>query len=647
MNIKELIKLVQEDVSNAKDMSSEDLVKILKKLSDAYYNTDDSIVDDKTYDYLRDLLEETDPDNEFLSVVGAPIKGTKKKVKLPYSMGGLTQLKANTDKIEDWTKKFKGPYIVSDKLDGSSAELYKDKDGNTFLFSRGDGVMGQDISHLITKFFTKKVIDKIPNDTCIRGEVIIRKDNFSKIEKFMKNARNATSGLINSKTVDERVAKVSEFVAYAILHPRYDHENQFKLLNEWGVSTAHNEKFKKIDTESLTKHLTERKKKSDFEIDGVVIADDSKIHDHVGDYPTYAFKFKLLFDDQIFETTVVKVDWNPSKNGYLKPRIEIDPIKVGGVTITYATAHNAKFISDNVIGKGAKVKITRSGDVIPYIVGVTKEATSRKPDMPTMKYEWTDTKVDIIATEMDSETAEIVNTKLITFFFRTMDVKYLSEGIVAKLVTEGYDSIIKILKVDKTKLYNISGLGKKVVDKIYDEINRAFDEVDLATFMGASHKFGRGMGTRKLREITDMYPDILTVKWSKEKMLEKILEVSGFSDKLAQVFVDNFADFKKFYKEVSEYVEIERFENIESESDSDEEEKIFDKKIIVFTGFRDKELEKTIVKLGGKVSGSVSGKTSFVVYADGGDPTSSKLEKAKDLGVTVMSKSEFIKKFKI
>jgi NAD-dependent DNA ligase len=636
------LKLIKIDhKTHIPEFTIEELVKTLKKLADAYYNTGKNMVTDEIYDYVKETLEIKDPENSLLEEVGAPIKGTKEKVKLPFEMGSLSKVKPGDDTLDKWKKKFYGPYIVSDKLDGASAQLYKDPLGHTFLYSRGDGTEGQNISHLIQYVIDKKVLNKLPKNVSIRGELVISKKNFNKISSYMKNARNAVSGLVNSKTVDIKIAKITDFVTYAILHPRYSQNNQMILLEELGFNVVIFKKMNDLTEDNLKKYLIERKKKSLYEMDGIVCIDDSKIYDHKGGYPDYAFAFKMQTDDQIIIANVIKVIWNPSKNGLLKPKVQITPVDLFGTTITYATAFNAKYVVDNKIGPGAKIKITKGGEVIPDILEVTK-AAKNGAQLPEIKHKWNDSGVDFIMTDLDGEGGNVVTTKLLTHFFKTMGVKFLSEGIMTKLVDDGYDTVVKILKANKTKLSNIEGLGEKGINKIYDEIDRAFEEADVVTFMAASHKFGKGFGEKKIREIINVYPNILNEGWKKEKMVKNILEVDGFSDKLAGEFAEHFSDFIKFYKELSKIKDLTRFDNPESTSD---EEQLFEGKSIVFTGFRDKDLEKTIISMGGKVTTSVSKNTFIVICKDDTDKSSSKLVKAEENGTKIMTKSEFIKKY--
>jgi DNA ligase (NAD+) len=642
----EINEIIKNPKKYAKKASIEELQHTLTLLSEAYYNIGESLVPDEVFDDLIDILRERDPDNNFLKKVGVPIKGTKEIVKLPFEMGSLSKIKPGGEELNKWIKKYKGPYFLSDKEDGVSAQIYKNQSGEIFMFSRGDGIEGQNITHLLKYVVSSKALKKIQNGTSIRGELIISKENFKKIDKQMKNARNAVAGLVNAKNFNKDVAKITEFVSYSILNPRFHFKEQMKLLDEYGFKVVSHKFVKELTEDSLKEYLTERRKNSDYEMDGIVVADDSKVHPHIGGYPDYSFAFKMLLDDQIAITKVVEVLWDPSKDGYLKPKIKIEPVELLGTTVTYATAFNAKFIVDNKIGPGAKIKIVRSGDVIPYILEVIKGAKDG-PQMPEFPHKWNSSNVDLILQDENNENGkQIVTTKLLIHFFSTMDVKYLSEGIITKLVENGYNSVAKIIKADKKKLAKIEGFGEKIIEKVYDEIDKAFKNVSLDTFMAATNQLGRNLGAKKIKEIIEIYPEILKekaeTKEEKKKLYEKILKVPGFSEKLSEQFSNNFESFKKFYKEIANIKDISRFEKIKIKK----KEGIFSGKSIVFTGFRDKSLENFIMDNGGKISSTVSSNTFMLIYADDADTNSSKFEKAKELKTKIIKKSDFVKEYK-
>lgn len=630
--------------------NSNDIVKVLKHASKKYYNEGVTIISDDLFDMLKDKLKEIDPDNIYLQEVGAPVKN---KVKLPYVMPSLDKIKDDTA-LDTWTSKYTGPYILSDKLDGVSGQLFV-KDNKYFLYTRGDRVYGHDITHLIKYFIPEDVLSNIPTGTSIRGEIIMSKINFQKYKDTFSNMRNMIAGLVNSKTININLARDVHFVSYNIIHPRLKPEEQLKLLNKYGLRTVHYKKVTKLDT--LTNYLKDRRQNSEYDVDGIVVAD-NKVYELDQDkaYPDDSFAFKTLLDDQQAETTVVDVIWQVSKDGYIKPKLQVQPVELVGVTITNVTAFNAKYVVDNKIGIGSKLLIARSGDVIPHILKVITPGQEKMPDIP---YEWNESKVDFIIKE--GTTNDTMDMKHLLFFFKTLEVKNLDESTLTKIIEGGYNTVEKILAIkdkDKEKLYKINGLSNKIVDKIFNNIDKSIKNTTLSTFMAASQIFGRGIGRRKIDNILESYPDILNNKWSKDVFIEKINKVEGFSDIMTNKFVENFDEFLVFFNNVNKIVDLSyllnKDQNLEQKDQGkdqgkyqgkDQEKQIFENQTVVFTGFRDKDMEQFIIKNKGKIGSSVSSKTSLVVYVEGA--SGNKITEANKLGIKKMTVTEFKEFYKI
>lgn len=633
-------KILGDPYGYANRTSITELVDILKILSYHYYNTQEELVPDEIYDVLRDVLQQRDKNNPFLEEVGAPI--SKDKVALPYPMASLDKIKPDTDALKKWIKKYTGPYVISDKLDGVSGLLFNDENGKLSLYTRGDGQRGQNITYLINYVINREPFNRLPHNVAVRGELIISKNNFKKINQDFKNARNAVAGLVNSKNYSIDVARLTDFVAYSVINPRYKKTDEMKKLKEWGFIVSEFRITKNLDNQDLSEYLVKRRDTSKYEIDGLVVVDSSKVYKVTNNNPDYSFAFKKVLTDQVTEATVLDVEWNVSKHGYLKPRVRIEPVTLVGVEITYATAFNAKYVVDNNLGPGAIIKLVRSGDVIPHILEVLKPASNGKPKLPDIPHKWNKTGIDLVVKDIHGDASDNIKIKRITYFFKTIGVKNLSEGIITKLVDNGYDTIFKILKADKDDLDNIDGLGMRMIDKIYDNINTAFKNITLQKLMGASSIFGRGFGVRKSKLIVDAYPNIMSIKWNPDELKEKIIELDGFDEITASQFVDNFPAFKDFYEKLANIINLKHINKKLMKQKSND---IFYNEKIVFTGFRDKDLEQFIEDNGGKVSSSVSGNTTLVVYVDSGKK-SSKILKAKKLGVKVMTKDEFIRKYK-
>ena len=601
-------------------MNKNEIVEKLKKAAYDYYNKKKSSLTDEEYDKLYDELKRIDPENDFFKEVGSYQEGM---VQLPFKMGTLKKVKYDNNALEKWLKIYTGNYIISDKLDGVSAQIYKNKNGESRMYTRGTYTEGKDITKLL-KYIR---IGEMENGMSIRGELIISKEDFKNIED-MDNIRNTVAGIVNSKKVNEKNAKYLQFVAYTIIYPKYKQIEQLKILEKRGFKVVTYEIHQKIDNEMLKEYLIDRRVNGEFEIDGIVCTDNGKIYENDEIEPKHSVAFKAQLDDQMAEAKVIDVIWDVTMDGYLKPVIKINPVNLVGVVISNATAHNAKYIVDNKIGIGAEIIIIRSNDVIPYILKVIKPA--KEIGYPLTKYKWNKTKVDFI---VDDDTLnQGINVKRIGYFFKTIKVKHLSEETILKMVENGFDTIIKILKADKNVLYKIKGLGEKSIDKIYKNIEVTFTKIKLGELMSASHIFGRGLGTKKINQIINMYPDILTRKITKDELLN----IDGFGNILADLFLENYDKFMKFYNEIGEEIDLTRFENIIKK----EKGEIFKDQVIVMTGFRDRELEQKIIDNGGEVTTAVSKNTTLVICNNLED-TSKKLEKAKELGIKIITLKNF------
>lgn len=617
------------EIEDVIKMTEEELEDALREASNKYYNDEEPIITDEMFDFMRELMEKKNSKNKFLVDIGII---PKDKIMLPYFMGSLDKItKKQSDKIIEWINKYKGPYILSDKLDGISCMIYR-KNGKIKMFSKGTREYGRDISEL------KSIIGnidfkKIDGDFALRGELIIKRKDFKKVKDKMKNSRNAVAGLVNSKHKDKEIMGITNFVAYSIYEPSMKKEEQMKRLKEIGFLVPYYEIRDDLTVEYLDKLLIERKKKSEYEIDGIVIEDNSKKYKVKNENPKHSFAYKSLSVLDIFDTEVEDVEWNISMDGFLKPRIKVKPIDhPTGVTINYVTGFNGKYIFDNKINKGTILSIVRSGDVIPYILGVVK--SSKEPLMPTIPYKWNETGIDIIATT-SKETIDKVAIKRITYFFTTLGIKNINEGIVRKLVNNGYDDIFKILQADKNDLIKIEGLGEKVITKIYNNIDNIMKNVKILKLMSGSRIFGRGIAEKKLEELINTIPNLL----EREITIDEVMKVEGFGEKMSKKFIDNLGEFKKFYEKMNKIYEIK---TVKTKKIGDK----FKSQNIVMTGFRDKELEELITSNGGKISNSVSSKTTLLICNDKNEE-SSKMKKAKELGIKIITKSDFIEKIKM
>src|SRR3989344_4312143 len=614
-----IAKLKSNPYTYTQSLSTNKLVDLLRKLSKAYY-TGEAIVSDEIYDIAEKTLKDKDPDNPYLAEVGYKI--TKDKVKMPFYMNSLEKIKNDQDKIQKWTDKYKGPYVVSDKLDGVSCLLHW-KDKKVKLYSRGNEEGGKDISHFVDYLFKN-----FPNDTAVRGELIISRSNFKKLEGTYKNIRGAAAGMINSGKIIPNIFKYLDFITYAVINPRYSQDEQMKLLEKYKFNVVKYQVVDEISLDELTELLINRRKTSKYDVDGIVIIDSSTVYKIPHQkYPPYGFAFKMLLTEQTVETEIVNVEWNLSKDGYLKPKIQVKPVIIGTVKIEYATAKNAKYVVKHKIGIGALIKLSRSGDVIPDIVEVIKPAN--EISMPSTPYKWNDTKVDLIATDLHEEQQQEINAKQMAHFLDIIGVKGASETTMLKLIKNGYTNIYDLLKMNITSASEIEGLGEKSLKKLKDDLISKLSTIELHRIMAGSGIFGRGLGVDKIKLITYEYPNIMKSKWNEDVIYSKVLDIKGFDEKTAKQYAYRFDKFRKFYKKLAKII---IFKKQIAKGNK------FKNQIIVMTGFRNAEWKKLIENNDGKVTNSVSKNTTLVVYTDTG---SSKYEKAKQLGIKTMTLDDF------
>lgn len=650
MKFLQIIELLKNEPEQTLDsMSQKDVKKIIEKLSNEYYNNNNSLISDQLFDYIVEYYNTTYKGS--LSV-GAPVPKSVSiiKVKLPYWLGSLDKIKPTSNTFEKWIRKYPGPYVISYKLDGVSALLYK-SNGVVNLYTRGDGLIGQDISHCLN-YINKSHspsglnLEHLIDGDAIRGELVISTNNFKKISDDVANARNGVSGIISKKTPDIDKLSLVDFVGYWVLNPPMKQSEQLEYIKTKNFTPrcVPYESKQTIDLEYLSRQMMKARTTHEYMTDGIVVIDDSQYYpQESGSSPPWGFAFKQLLTDQMAESTVVDVVWQISKDKYIKPRVQISPVSIGGVEITFATGFNAKFIVDNCIGVGAVIKIVRSGDVIPKIEQVIKPADTGKPKMPTIKYEWNDTGVDIMVSELDDQTLERIIIKKLYFFFTTLDIKGMAESTIEKFVTNGYDDLWKILQADRKKVEKIPGLGKTIVEKLYASIDNGLENRSLEEIMCASQIFGRGIGVKKFKLITSVYPNILDIYETKgsEHVKRLVGNINGFDTITVDKIVDGMGDFVIY---LNEFLRLKP-----SLLGAPNETPIpaldlsnFTNKTLVFTGFRNKDLEKLLghPNIGSRVSTSVSKNTDYVVAKDPSE-NSEKIVKARGLGIQIISMDDF------
>ncbi len=619
----------KEGISVLKTLSEKELSNMIRAANNAYYCDSNPIMSDNEYDILRETTLNMYPSNE-AALEGHTVCNMdvdKKKVTLPYEMWSMDKIKPDTNALSNWQKKFIGPYVLSCKLDGVSG-LYSTEGAEPKLYTRGNGKVGQDVSHLIPYLAlpTEKNI-------VLRGEFIIKKSVFeSNYKDDFANPRNFVAGVINQKKVEPEKYKTIDFVAYEIIKPILKPSEQFTYIESLeNIILVKYENHVDITNNLLSDLLVNWRESYEYEIDGIICIDDN-IYPRVTGNPEHAFAFKMVLSDQIAEAKVLDVIWTPSKDGYLKPRVQIEPIVLGGVTIEYATGFNAKFIKDNKIGVGSLIKLIRSGDVIPHIVEVIQ--SSSEPMMPKDEYVWNSTNVDIMLE--NKETNETVINKTITGFFKIIGVEGLSTGNIKRIMEAGFNTIPKIIKMSKDDFLKVEGFKDKLATKISSGISEKIKSTTLPELMQATNIFGRGFGEKRFKMILNKETDILTSKVSNEEKINKVKMISGMAEKTAKKFVDHIDEFNKWILDAG--LEYKLNENQVVSENIDTTHPLYNKKFVM-TGFRDNDLIEKLKKVGAEMSSSVNKKTFLVIVKDKNISTG-KIDEARKLKLTIMTPDE-------
>ena len=417
-----------------------------------------------------------------------------------------------------------------------------------------------------------------------------------------------------------------EFVAYELIEPRLSFSEGLKFLKEQiGFNVVWHKPIssKDLNCQNLGLILAERGDLSPYEVDGLVITEDRVNELPKEGNPDFAFAFKMLIDT--VDTEVISVEWATSRYGALKPVAKIIPVILNGTTVQNVTCNNARYVVQNKIGRGARVRVTKSGEIIPKIVSVLLPAES--PDLPPAStYVWNDSNVDI----MINQPSDDANIKKIVHFLVSIKVKHVSDGIITKLYRNGYDSIQKIFSMTIEDLLSIEGIEQTLAEKVFSNLHQGIQSAKIESVMAGSGIFGSGFGEKKALKLTENCKGKV---WDMTE--DDIVNIPGFSEKSSAEIVKNFASFKEFF------VSLEKFFGQDSGAHDDHKESLknFSDVVAVFSGFRDDALKKMIEVGGGQVEDRITKKTNLLVVENLEGKETSKVKEAKARNIHIVEKS--------
>lgn len=500
----------------------------VQELDHKYHTLGDTEVSDSYYDVLKKEAKTT-------SIGSPPVKN---KRPLPVCLGSLTKI-SRDNSLSIFQEKNTGPYVASDKIDGLTGLLHYDGKAPPVLYSRGDSIVGQDITSILP--YIKGVPQEFKNpspDTkpfSIRGELVLMKEDEPKASR-----RNIATGLIiAAKNPDPKKLSQIHMVPYTVYLPdKMKPSKQMAWLKEHDWTPVWNTGLSNLEYDSLSDMLLERRDAAPYDIDGIVIFQDA-VHPAPDDGKvSYAFAFKDVMKDDSAEAIVKNVIWKISKNGAMKPTAEFDdPPTLNGAVISKASCHNAAYIRDNKIGKGARVRLVRSGSVIPHITHVLEPSPVVELPPDTI---WNSK--DLMAQNQDCTLPQLEN------FFTVFKVTGLSVSGLKALHENGYvyplDVLNRLTEKDAQTI-----IGKANGTKIYNNLEAKKKNLDFYTFVLAHGIIQGGFGAKKLELLKNMEPELFNYK-NLDISVNKgqLLSLPGVSDITANKLkegIDSLNEFKK------------------------------------------------------------------------------------------------------
>lgn len=595
-----------------------------KEANTAFHNGE-AIMSDAEFDRLTLKLKPFYPGiTKAFGAAPMAKHASARKVRLEVPMNSLDKVFGARDDFTAAVKKYLGSSqeaVVVEKVDGASLQLRCDKAGVKKLYSRGKSGtgMGQDVSHLIPLLEQYRVIGSIAPGETIRFELVIPRGASKELDADESKKRNAVSGLVNARTPDINRLKKCWGVGLAFMEPALAPERAYKKLKKKGWRTPKGIVCPVSDLSErvLAAYWDQWRKRARYDIDGIVI------FANVAEKPTMTnpkrgFAFKV--NEKGPTTEVVRVRWQVSRYGQMKPVCDIKPVMIEGVKVTKATAHNAKYVVDNKLGPGALIEVVRSGGVIPYIVGV--ERPSAKAALPKAgTYAWDSTKVNI--NTIDTTHSIDIQARHLQNFFQKIGVLGFGPK-VSQLVAELSVSDVISLTAGG---WASRGAGSANADKMPTAIKAALKNTSVPTLMAASGVFGQGFGDSSAKDLWMVVQE--QAPRNKAALARELAALPGWSTESAVATAAKWSDWVKWFNSLPYKPSTKKKAVADGPLKG---------KIVVFTKVRDQRLADDIVKAGGLVADSVTKATTHVVYLDGQE--SLKTKKAADNGATLLPYSK-------
>lgn len=638
-----------------------ELVEILNKAAKSYYVDAVEIMPnieyDKLYDELLELEKETNVvlSNSPTQNVGYEIAGELPKKAHESPMLSLDKTKSVED-LREWLGENKA--LLSWKMDGLTIVLtYRDGELAEAV-TRGNGTIGEVITNNAKNFQNIPLKIEFKGELILRGEAIIKYSDFKRINDAIedaaakyKNPRNLCSGSVrqlNPAVTKSRMVYCNIF--NVVKADGIDFENSKAKQFEWAKNEGFDVvEYKFTDSKSIADDIAEFESKiesNDIPSDGLVLLlDDIALGERLGStskFPRNAMAFKWSDERQV--TKLKYIEWSPSRTGLINPVAVFEPVELEGTTVSRASLHNVSIFEDLMLGVGDEISVYKANMIIPQVYeNLTKSNTEKVPDTCPACGSHASIKQDneskvLLCTNPDCQIKHIKQYALMASR-DALNIDGLSESTLEKFLSKGFiknDSDIFKLDRYKDEIVNMEGFGRRSYEKLMAALEEA-KHTNVARFL---YSLGiNGIGSANAKMIAKYFDNDIDKIITAGK--DELLEIEGIGEVLANSIVDFFKDSKNI-ENVKSLREVLIFEAEESAgSDS------FAGKVFVITGSLEhftnrNELKELIEKNGGKVSGSVSSKTNFLINNDTAS-NSSKNKKAKELGVEIISEEDFLK----
>ena len=628
-------------------------INVLNEASKAYYARGEEIMSNFEYDKIYDELVELEKQSGIILAgsptqqVGYEILSELPKEVHPSRMLSLDKTK-NRNELKEWLGDHQG--ILSWKLDGLTIVLTYDDGKLIKAVTRGNGDVGEVITPNAKTFVNLPHQIAYKGNLVIRGEAVISYEDFEKINSEIeenagryKNPRNLCAGSVRQLNSEITASRRIRFFAFTLVSASdisfKMRSEQMKWLAEQGFDTV-TERLVNADNIVETVDLFESEvQENPIPSDGLVLAfDDLEYSASLGTtakFPRDSIAFK--WQDQTEKTVLREIEWNASRTGLINPIAVFDPVELEGTTVSRASVHNLSIVEELALGIGDTIEVYKANMIIPQIsANLTRSANLELPKTcPAC-----DTPV-IIKNEQGVKTINCPNPKcpakriksLTLFVSRdAMNIDGLSEATIEKFADAGYlKELADFYHLDnhRDEIVKAEGFGEKSFNNMQKAID-ASRNVKPEKLLYALGIPGIGVANAKL------ISKACKAEWSKIESITKpeLLEIDGIGDVMAEAYVSFFADEENRAKLARLKAELDIDESFE------EAGALLKDLTFVITGSlnhyanRD-ELKALIESLGGKVSGSVSAKTSYLINNDT-TSTSGKNKKAKELGIAVI-----------